>query len=93
MTQKQIQPINHSKSVHNSAEILKKVTMSICAHLEKDEKDFNCNDSFAVLGLDEFDLIELVMKWEDSFGIIIEDSEVDSLLDVGSVVQFIQHSL
>ena len=89
MTQKQTQPTNHPKSINNKADIEKKIKLSIAQHLEKDVADINFDLPFEDLELDEFDVTELVMKWEDSFGIIIEDSDVSLLTDVSSVVDFV----
>jgi acyl carrier protein len=89
MTQKQTQPLSHPKSVNNKTEIEKKVTSIIADHLEKDVAELNFGLPFEDLDLDEFDITELVMKWEDSFGVIIEDSDISLLTNVDSVVQFI----
>jgi len=89
MTQKQTESTSHPKSVNNKSDVLKKVKSIIADHLEKDITDLNFALPFEDLDLDEFDITELVMKWEDSFGIIIEDSDISLLTDVTSVIDFI----
>lgn len=90
MIQKQNSQTTQSKSLSNPQDILKRVMSLIATHLEKEEQNVDAGQTFADLGCDEFDMIELVMKWEDEFGIIIEDSEVPLLADVQSVVSCIQ---
>lgn len=41
------------------------------------------------LGVDLFDIVELVMELEDEFGIEIFDEEVEKINIVGDVVKFI----
>ncbi len=41
------------------------------------------------LGADSLDMVELLMKFEEQFGIEIKDEEAESLQNVGSVVDFI----
>ena len=89
MTQKQTESTSHPNSVNNKSDVLKKVKSIIADHLEKDITDLNFALPFEDLDLDEFDITELVMKWEDSFGIIIEDSDISLLTDVTSVIDFI----
>ena len=90
MIQKQNSQMTQPKSLNSSQDILKKIITIMCTHLETEEKDLDTAQTFADLGCDEFDMIELVMKWEDQFGIIIEDSELPLLTDIQSVVSFIQ---
>lgn len=42
------------------------------------------------LGADSLDTVELVMAFEEAFGIEIPDDEVEKLITVGSVLKYIE---
>jgi len=42
------------------------------------------------LGADSLDTVELVMAFEEEFGIEVPDEEAEKLLTVGNVVQYIE---
>ena len=45
------------------------------------------------LGADSLDVVELVMAFEDEFGIDIPDEEVGNIKTVGNAVEYIQNKL
>ncbi|MDQ5891071.1 MAG: acyl carrier protein [Candidatus Dependentiae bacterium] len=47
------------------------------------------NDSFDALGADSLDLVELIMSFEEEFGIEIKDEHSDKIKTVGNVVDYI----
>lgn len=48
------------------------------------------SDSFEGLGADSLDLVELIMTFEEEFGIEIKDEHSDRLKTMGAVVEYIQ---
>ncbi len=42
------------------------------------------------LGADSLDTVELVMAFEEEFGIEVPDEEAEKLLTVGNVIQYIE---
>ena len=45
------------------------------------------------LGADSLDTVELIMQFEEEFGIEIPDEEAENLLSVGQAVDFISNKL
>ena len=45
------------------------------------------------LGADSLDTVELIMKFEEEFGIEIPDEEAEGLLSVGQAVDYITNKL
>ena len=45
------------------------------------------------LGADSLDTVELIMQFEEEFGIEIPDEEAESLLSVGQAVEYITNKL
>lgn len=69
-----------------------KIIKIVAQHLEKKEGDVEPASLLKNLGADEFDMIEIVMKVEDEFGIVIEDGSVDSLTSVDSFSSFVSEN-
>ena len=44
----------------------------------------------ADLGADSLDLVEIIMKFEEQFGIEINDEDAENMNNVGQVVDYIQ---
>ena len=42
------------------------------------------------LGADSLDIVELVMAFEEEFGVEVPDSDAEKLLTVGDVVKYIE---
>ncbi len=42
------------------------------------------------LGMDSLDTVELVMAFEENLGVVIPDEDVDSLLTVDDVINYLQ---
>jgi acyl carrier protein len=47
--------------------------------------------TLADLGADSLDLVEIIMKMEEQFGIEINDEDAEKMNNVGEVVEYIQH--
>ena len=72
------------------SEVLKKVQNIIVEHLGVDESKVTENASFIDdLGADSLDQVELVMAFEEEFGIEIPDDAAEKITTVGKAVDYI----
>lgn len=70
---------------------VKKITSD---HLGKDEAAITEDQSFIDdLGADSLDTVELVMAFEEEFGIEIADDDAESIATVGDAVKLIEERL
>ena len=69
-----------------------KVIAIIEEKLAKAAGTVTLNDSFDGLGADSLDLVELIMSFEEEFGIAIKDEHIDQIKSVGNVVEYV-HSM
>jgi acyl carrier protein len=69
----------------------KKVKELVAEQLGKDVNEVTTNASFIDdLGADSLDIVELVMKMEEEFGIEIPDEEAEKIKTVSDVVEYIK---
>lgn len=67
-----------------------KVLNMIAEYFDKPEQDLNDSTSFINdLGADSLDLVELLMKFEEEFGIEIPEGESSKIQTVGDIVNSI----
>ena len=72
----------------NTADRVKKI---VAEHLGVEETKVTENANFIDdLGADSLDTVELVMAFEDEFGLSIEDSEAENFKTVGDIVSYIE---
>ena len=72
----------------DTAERVKKIVID---HLDVDAEKVTEGASFIDdLGADSLDTVELVMAFEEEFGVEIPDDAADSILTVGDAVKFIE---
>ena len=72
----------------DTAERVKKIVVE---HLNVDAEKVLENASFIEdLGADSLDTVELVMAFEEEFGIEIPDDAAESIVTVGDAVKFIE---
>ena len=70
-----------------------KVKSIIVEQLGVDEEEVTPDASFVDdLGADSLDTVELVMAFEEEFGIEIPDEEAEKLQSVGDVIKYIEES-
>ena len=73
------------------SDILDRVKKVTVEQLSVKVEEVNENSSFTEdLGADSLDVVELVMKLEDEFGIDIPDDSVGGIKTVGDAVAFIE---
>ena len=62
----------------------------VAEQLERDVKEVTNTASFIEdLGADSLDIVEMVMKMEEEFGIEIPDEEAEKIKTVNDVIQYI----
>ena len=71
--------------------MLEKVKAVIVEHLGVDEDQVTLDASFADdLGADSLDTVELIMAFEEEFGVEIPDDQAEKIKTVKDVVEFIE---
>ena len=74
-----------------SAEIEAKVIKIVADQLNVDESEINSDSSFVDdLGADSLDTVELVMAFEEEFGMEIPDEDAEQLQTVGDAVNYVK---
>ena len=76
------------------SEIQDKIKQIIVDELGVDEAEVTENARFIEdLGADSLDLVELVMRFEEEFGIEIPDEAAEKITTVGSAVKYISENM
>jgi acyl carrier protein len=66
----------------------------IASHLGLEAEGINDKDNFMDdLGADSLDTVELVLQFEEHFGIEIPDEQTEHLTTVGSVIAYIKSNV
>ena len=69
-----------------------KVKEIVVEQLGVDEDSVTMNASFIDdLGADSLDIVELIMAFEDTFGVEIPDADAEKISTVGDVVEYINN--
>lgn len=72
--------------------MLQKVKKIISEQLEVDQSKLSVSTSFIDdLGADSIDLLELVLAFEDEFGIEIDEDDIKDIKTVGDIVEYIEN--
>ena len=72
------------------SDTLEKVQAFVVEHLGVDAEKVTASASFIEdLGADSLDTVELVMAFEEEFGIEIPDDAAETILSVGDAINFI----
>ena len=75
----------------NNKEVFEKVKKIIIDHLGVEESKVVESANFIDdLGADSLDNVELVMAFEEEFGVEVPDEEAEKLQTVGDVVKYIE---
>ena len=73
------------------SDILERVRKIVIEHLGVDADKVTNNASFIDdLGADSLDTVELVMAFEEEFGVEIPDDAAETILTVGDAVSFLE---
>jgi acyl carrier protein len=90
-------PTSHSakdlvkKGSVNMSEVADKVKNIVIDHLGVDADKVTLEASFIEdLGADSLDTVELVMAFEEAFGVEIPDDAAETILTVGDAVKFLE---
>lgn len=74
-----------------SEEQVKKVKEIIAEQLGVDMSEITMEASFIDdLGADSLDTVELVMAFEEAFGVEIPDEDADKMQNVGSAIEYLE---
>ena len=86
--------LTNYKNIMSKNEIFDRVKKIIVNHLGADESKVSESASFIDdLGADSLDQVELVMAFEEEFGIEIPDDAAEKITTVGSAVDYISKNL
>lgn len=72
------------------SETLTKVIDIIAQKLKIDKANIQAHSTLQDLGADSLDMVEIVMKLEEVFGIEIKDEDAEKLTNVNDVVDYVQ---
>ncbi|RPG42726.1 MAG: acyl carrier protein [Gammaproteobacteria bacterium TMED112] len=73
------------------SEVLDKVVEIVCNQLEISKDDVKPDSSLVEdLGADSLDTVELVMAFEEEFGLEIPDDEAENITTINSAVDWIE---
>ena len=73
------------------SEVLDKVVEIVCNQLSVNKEDVTPDASFVQdLGADSLDTVELVMAFEEEFGLEIPDDEAENITTIKSAVDWIE---
>ena len=76
-----------------SEELFEKIKNIIVEQLQVSDTAITEDSSFIDdLGADSLDLVELIMAFEEEFGIEIPDSDAEKVVTVGDVVKYIKEN-
>jgi len=76
------------------SDISEKVKAIICDQLMVDPEEVNPDSSFVEdLGADSLDTVELIMEFEDEFGVEIPDEDAEKISTVGEAIAYLENLL
>ena len=70
--------------------MLEQVKEIVADGLGADAADLTAETTFESLGADSLDLMDMVMSFEDTFGVEIDTEEIQNLTSIGSVVTYLE---
>lgn len=68
-----------------------KVVDIIAAKLKVDKGAITATSTLQDLGADSLDMVEIIMKLEEVFGIEVRDEDAEKLHNVNEVVEYVQN--
>ena len=83
--------LDKHKGLKRMSDILERVRKIVIEHLGVDEAKVTDNASFVDdLGADSLDTVELVMAFEEEFGIEIPDEDAEKITRVKEAIEYIE---
>ncbi len=80
--------------IMSTEEILEKVVEIVTEKLGVDAEEVTLDSDLTEdLGADSLDLVDLVMAFEDEFGVKVEDEDVENIATIGDIVDYISKEL
>lgn len=70
--------------------MLEKVKEIVAEGLDVNAADLTAETTFESIGADSLDLMDMVMTFEDEFGVEIDTEAIGDLKTIGSVVTYIE---
>lgn len=71
------------------SETARKVTSIIAEKLNMDVQNINAQSTLQDLGADSLDMVDIIMKIEEEFGIEINDEDAEKLHNVQDVIDYV----
>lgn len=77
-----------------SEPIIKRVTKIVVEQLGIEENAVSANSSFQNdLGADSLDTVELIMAFEEEFGINIPEEDAEKIVTIGDAINYIEKNI
>ena len=73
--------------------LFEKVKTIICDYFELDEDEVNPETTFAEIGADSLDMVDLAMDIEDVFNVEVTEDALEKFVSVDDVIKFIEVAL
>ena len=73
--------------------LFEKVKTIICDYFELDEDDVNPETTFAEIGADSLDMVDLAMDIEDVFNVEVTEEALEKFVSVDDVIKFLEAAL
>jgi acyl carrier protein len=77
-----------------SESIIKRVTKIVVEQLGVEESAVSVNSSFQNdLGADSLDTVELIMAFEEEFGVNIPEEDAEKIVTIGDAINYIEKNI
>lgn len=73
--------------------LFEKVKTIICDYFELDEDEVNLETTFAEIGADSLDMVDLAMDIEDVFNVEVTEEALEKFVSVDDVIRFLEAAL
>ncbi len=73
--------------------LFEKIRAIICDYFELDEDEVTPETTFADIGADSLDMVDLAMTLEDDFRVEVTDEALEKFATVADVVEYIESAL
>lgn len=71
-------------------QIFEKIKAIVVDQLSVDESEITMETTFEELNADSLDIVELIMAFEEEFGIEISDEDAEKLTNVAAAVNYVK---